>query len=119
MRPRTFPQSNLDKMAIRAVLWPLSLCVLYYCNLFILCLPPKRKYEEKGGFRSRVFSVLASNTMLQISQPKKLIIVARYLTSRDSDFALFPCIIDSSSHTNTVDENFCLRHLFLTWSLML
>jgi hypothetical protein len=118
MRSRTFPQSNLDKMAIRAVLWPLSLCVLY-CNSCILCLPHKQKYEEKGDFRSRAFSVLASNTRQQISQPKKLIIVALYLTSRDSDFAVFPCIIDSSSHTNTVDENFCLRHLFLTWSLML
>ncbi len=27
-----FPQANLDKKAIRAMLWPLGLCVLYYRN---------------------------------------------------------------------------------------
>jgi hypothetical protein len=29
MLPCNFPQSNLGKMAIRAELWPLGLCVLY------------------------------------------------------------------------------------------
>jgi hypothetical protein len=33
MIPCTFPQANLGKMSIMAVLWPLGLCVLYYRNL--------------------------------------------------------------------------------------
>ncbi len=36
-------------MAIRAVLWPLGLCVLYYRNPCTLYLPHEWKYEKKGG----------------------------------------------------------------------
>jgi hypothetical protein len=39
------------------ILWPLGLCVMYYHNPCTLYLPHEWKYEKKGGFRSREYSV--------------------------------------------------------------
>ncbi len=41
-------QANLGKIAIRAMLWHLGLCVMYYCNSCTLCLPHKWKHEKNG-----------------------------------------------------------------------
>ncbi len=45
----------------RAVLRPLTLCVLYWRKPCTLCLPHEWKYEKKGGLRSRGFSIIGRN----------------------------------------------------------
>jgi hypothetical protein len=63
--PRTFPQANLCKMAIRAVLWPLGLCVMYYrnhCTLQYISLMSENKRKrgvEGSGLESKVSLVKA------------------------------------------------------------
>jgi hypothetical protein len=51
MLTRTFPQANLGKMAIRVVLWTLSLCVMYYRNpvLYISLTSENTKKGGRGG----------------------------------------------------------------------
>ncbi len=59
MLTSTFSQANLGKMAIRAVLYPLGLCVLYNCRSPCTpCLP----HEWKDGKRERspVFQIRPS-----------------------------------------------------------
>ena len=59
MLPCTFPQANLGKMAVRVVLWPLGLYILYYRNPCTLCLPHEWKYEKMGRFPA--YRVLGSH----------------------------------------------------------
>ncbi len=47
MLPHPFPTANLRKMAIMVVLWPVGICVLYYCSLCTLCLSHKWKCGKR------------------------------------------------------------------------
>jgi hypothetical protein len=56
MLPHPSPPANLGKMAIRAVLWPLGLCVVCYQTKPCVCFPQNEK-AEKGTVSSLVENI--------------------------------------------------------------
>ncbi len=76
--PRTFPQANLGKMTIRAVLYHLGLCVLYYRSQCTLCLPHKWKDGKRELFP--VYWITSSLILSQAGQMRQsgVVAIARY-----------------------------------------